>query len=186
MQESCTAVSGKFCSSLLSSPCFLHLSQPLPTLIHPSCCSLLISLFLFLLTMSSLFCSDFPFDSLPLLCLDHGYLFWLFLFLLKPPPSYFSSQSIFLCLSSIWLFISPITAIFLRFPFRPWNHCLRGISLLVCHLYWMRLWHCIFRAIRSLRRCVLHQSRERHPQKNMWNMQVSFHPTFAMDGAIPV
>lgn len=73
--------------------------------IHPSCCCLLITLFLLLLTVSSLFCSSFPsdlpFDSLPLLCLDLP-LSQLLIFLLKPPPSFLSSPSICLSLSSVF------------------------------------------------------------------------------------
>lgn len=107
--------------------------------IHPSCCSLLITLFLLLLTIFSLFCSSFPsdlpFDSLPLLCLDlplpilityfpfgASSFFSLFTIHLSFPILCLPFDSLSLPLfisSSLHLFISPITAIFLRFPFRP-------------------------------------------------------------------
>lgn len=71
--------------------------------VHPSCCSHLITLFLPLVTMSSLFCSSFlfdlPFDSLPLLCLCLDLPLWLsqlLIFLLEPSSSFLSSPSIFL------------------------------------------------------------------------------------------
>lgn len=98
-----------FFSSL---PSLLPLSlQASSHLTHPSCCSLLITLFLPLLTTSSLFCSSFlsdlPFDSLPLLCLCLDLPLWLaisqlLVSLLKPSSSFLSSLSILLFLSSIF------------------------------------------------------------------------------------
>lgn len=67
--------------------------------------------------------------------------------------------------SSIWLFISPIRPISLKFPSRPWKGFLRGISSLMWALCWMRLGHFIFRAIQSSGRYVLPQGGVCHPQK---------------------
>lgn len=182
-EESCTVVWGKFCSSPLSPPCFLCLSKPLPTLSIPPAVPTL-SLFsfpswpclLFSAAVSFLISHLTPshFSASAWIYL-YGYLnylfsFWSLLLLSSLPlPSFFLP-------SSIWLFISPIRAIFLRFPFRPWNGCLRGISLLGWDLCWMRLWRCIFRPDQSLGRCVLPQSGDCHPPKTCGAYKSPFIP----------
>lgn len=156
-KECCTTAWGKFCSSL-SPLCFLRLPKPLPTRSNspaaPSSSlfsfsswpcllfSAAVSLLTSYLTPSHFFAWIYLYGYL---YLNYFFSFWsLLLLFFLPLPSFFPFPP-----SCIWLFISPITANFLRFSFRPWNGCLRGISSLVWDLCWMRSRHCIFRAVMS-------------------------------------
>lgn len=125
---------GKVLFSTLLLACFLPLSNPLSTL-SLSSCSLPIILSLLLPYLPSLFCSTFSSDSSIWLPATSPTLPW-FIFMVSPPfifllwisLSFLSYLPILpFLLASILLFISPIAALFLRFPFRPWSRYLGGM-----------------------------------------------------------
>lgn len=189
MQEGCcTSFWGQFCSSPPSYSCFLCLSKPLPPhsclLLFPPCHSIASfpgHVFSFrqqfpfwspiwppstsLALLGSIFMGTYLSDWFPFwsLCLISSLLL----------PSLFPFHP-----SSIWLFISPIRPISLRFPSRPWTDFFRGISSLMWALCQTRLWHFIFWVTSS------HWKDTSSPKvgfvilKNWWNM----HSSHLLDG----